>query len=119
MICRSCCTPHSCRDISSVVDEVSVMEAGDGGGGGSERSIMARMSRWISVRSCTFSSCDVYYAARRSWFTRFVTSNRCMRWFSMFSIARRLVETLWVEVLVSVAMLLTLLRMLTSCTETT
>jgi hypothetical protein len=37
----------------------------------------------------------------------------------MFSIARRGVDVSWVEALVSSAILLTLLRVLTSCMETT
>jgi hypothetical protein len=77
MICRSYCTPHSCRDISSLVEQVSVMVAvvGDGGGGGSARSVMVRMSQWISVRSCMFALHDAWYAARRSSFMHLVASD--------------------------------------------
>jgi hypothetical protein len=58
-----------------MAEEVSVMVVGDGGGGGIARSMTVHVSRWISVRSCPFSSRDAWYVARRSLFMRFVTSD--------------------------------------------
>jgi hypothetical protein len=58
-----------------MAEEVSVAVVGDGGGGGSGRSMMARMSWWISIHSCTFSSRDLWYAVRRSSFMRFIASD--------------------------------------------